>query len=410
VGRQSGKTRIASALAVYEAISAQQDPGGGETYCLLVAQDHRAALRALFSYVTSTFDASEMLQSAVSDQTRDTITLESGSRIAAYPCRAPAVRGLRARIVVCDEIAFYRSSDGYDVGTEMLRALRPTLATTDGKLVMISSPYGQAGVLWEMHRKHYGRNESPVLVWQADAPSMNPTLPAHYLDQMKEDDPEAYRSEVLGEFRAGVATLFDPEILDDAVIPGRKELSPVDGITYRAFVDPSGGRRDAFSLAIGHRADGRVVVAALRAWNSPLNPSGVIQEAATLLRGYRISHVTGDRYGGEFPREAFRTSGIGYRVADKPKSDLYLGLLAAVNSRSVELLDDENLLRELRGLERRRGASGRDRVDHRPGSHDDRANAVAGLTDILIRRQQDLRKPRIIFIKGRANSAPRLPV
>jgi hypothetical protein len=42
------------------------------------------------------------------------------------------------------------------------------------------------------------------------------------------------------------------------------------------------------------------------------------------------------------------------------------------------LLDLPDLLRELRGLERRRGASGRDRVDHAPGAHDDWANAAAG--------------------------------
>jgi hypothetical protein len=36
---------------------------------------------------------------------------------------------------------------------------------------------------------------------------MNPTLPADYLERTEQDDPEAYRSEVLGEFRAGIATL-----------------------------------------------------------------------------------------------------------------------------------------------------------------------------------------------------------
>ena len=41
------------------------------------------------------------------------------------------------------------------------------------------------------------------------------------------------------------------------------------------------------------------------------------------------------------------------------------------------------MLRELRSLERKRGSSGRDRVDHRPGSHDDQANAVAGLVSLL---------------------------
>jgi hypothetical protein len=30
---------------------------------------------------------------------------------------------------------------------------------------------------------------------------MNPNLPDDYIERMREDDPEAYRSEVLGEFR-----------------------------------------------------------------------------------------------------------------------------------------------------------------------------------------------------------------
>jgi hypothetical protein len=53
-----------------------------------------------------------------------------------------------------------------------------------------------------------------------------------------------------------------------------------------------------------------------------------------------------------------------------------LEMMSAINSGVVELLDDPALLRELRGLERRRGSSGRDRVDHRSGSHDDRATCA----------------------------------
>jgi hypothetical protein len=65
-------------------------------------------------------------------------------------------------------------------------------------------------------------------------------------------------------------------------------------------------------------------------------------------------------------------------VAALEKSAFYRGLPPVVNSSGIELLDVPQLLRELRGLERRRGSSGRDRVDHRPGSHDDLAKATAG--------------------------------
>jgi hypothetical protein len=50
----------------------------------------------------------------------------------------------------------------------------------------------------------------------------------------------------------------------------------------------------------------RIVVDCLRAWTPPFNPSGVVAEAAALLKTYRCSTVTGDRYAGEWPREAFR--------------------------------------------------------------------------------------------------------
>ncbi len=39
---------------------------------------------------------------------------------------------------MCDELAFYRSSEGFPTDTEMLRAVRPMLATTGGKLIVAS--------------------------------------------------------------------------------------------------------------------------------------------------------------------------------------------------------------------------------------------------------------------------------
>lgn len=122
--------------------------------------------------------------------------------------------------MVLDEAACYISTEGRPVDREMLRAARPTLATTGGKLLILTSPYGQSGLVWDLYRQHYGSESSPTLVWSATAPAMNPTLPADYLSRMEQDDPEAYRSEVLGEFRAGLATLLDPEALEAVVAKG----------------------------------------------------------------------------------------------------------------------------------------------------------------------------------------------
>lgn len=381
-GRQSGKSQLVAAIGAYEAAQAALRGDRG-VFVPLIAQDFRGAQRSLMSYARAAFDSGPVLQQARVRETADSLELAGGVVLAVYPCRPAAVRGIRAAAVLIDELAFFIATDGRPTDREMLRAVRPCLATTAGRLFVLSSPYGASGMLWDLHRQHYGRDESPVLVWQATAPEMNPLLPADYLDRMRDDDPEAYRSEVLGEFRAGLATLFDPEALDACVMSGRRELPPAAGISYRAFADPSGGRADTFTLAVGHRAGERAIVDAMRAWKPPFNPAAAVAEAAATLKAYGVSRVSGDRYAGEWPREAFRAAGIEYDVASEDRSALYLGLLPVVNAGAVELLDLPDAMRELRGLERRRGTAGRDRVDHRPGAHDDRANAIAGLVSLL---------------------------
>ena len=154
------------------------------------------------------------------------MTLTSGVVVASYPCRPAAVRGLRACVVVIDELAFFVATDGRPTDREMLRVARGRVATTGGKVIVLSSPYAETGALWELHRRHYGREDSLTLIWQASAPDMNPTLGADYLDRMRDEDPDAFRSEVLGLFRAGISSLFDPEVLESAVDVGVRERMP----------------------------------------------------------------------------------------------------------------------------------------------------------------------------------------
>jgi hypothetical protein len=62
-----------------------------------------------------------------------------------------------------------------------------------------------------------------------------------------------------------------------------------------------------------------------------------------------------------------------------------LNLIPVVNSRRVELPDDRRMIEELRRLERRRGRSGKDTIDHPAyGGSDDLANAVAGVIHMTL--------------------------
>jgi hypothetical protein len=77
---------------------------------------------------------------------------------------------------------------------------------------------------------------------------------------------------------------------------------------------------------------------------------------------------------------AFLANGIAYDPSDRSRSELYLELLCAVNAGQALLTDVPELLRELRGLERRRGTSGVGAVASRSDTTPPRINRQATLT------------------------------
>lgn len=121
----------------------------------------------------------------------------------------------------------------------------------------------------------------------------------------------------------------------------------------------------------------------MRERKPPFSPDDVCAEFAALLKTYRCTQVSGDRYAGEWPRERLRAYDIDYAVAEKAKSDLFRDCLPLLNARRIDLLDDRRLVAQLCGLERRAARSGKDSIDHAPNSHDDIANAVAGCAGLL---------------------------
>jgi hypothetical protein len=138
------------------------------------------------------------------------------------------------------------------------------------------------------------------------------------------------------------------------------------------------------TVAIAHREKDIALLDVLREVKPPFSPDDVVAEFASLLKNYGVSTVIGDRYAGEWPVEAFRKQKIKYEQAAKPKSDLYKDLLPGINSRTVDLLDNDRLVTQLVGLERRTARGGRDSIDHPPGGHDDAVNSVAGVVSLVL--------------------------
>jgi phage terminase large subunit-like protein len=92
-----------------------------------------------FNFVEGIFRASPHLAELVESVTADTIALSTSVDVTIRPASFRTIRGITAVAAICDEIGFWRSDDTANPDTEILRSLRPALATTGGMLACISS-------------------------------------------------------------------------------------------------------------------------------------------------------------------------------------------------------------------------------------------------------------------------------
>ena len=202
------------------------------------------------------------------------------------------------------------------------------------------------------------------------------------LERAFEEDPVAAASEYGQDgrvvFRRDVEAFLDPAAIRAVMVEGRREIEPRHGQWYAAFVDPSGGSQDSFTLAIAHAEGDLAILDAVHEVRPPFSPDDVVQGFAEPLKTYRVAVVVGDRYGGDWPASRFRAHGVDYVPSALTKSDIYREFVAPVNAGRVALLDLPVLHAQLVSLERRVARGGRDSIDHGPGGRDDVANAAAG--------------------------------
>ena len=213
---------------------------------------------------------------------------------------------------------------------------------------------------------------------------MNPTAPEDEIRSAYERDPSWAEAEYGAQFRTDLEAFVSREVVEDCVAPGLHELPPAPGLAYVAFVDPSGGSGDSFTLAIAHAEGQRGILDAVRERRPPFSPESVTKEFSDLCLQSGVHKVTGDKYAGLWPQERFAQHGIQYQTAERSKSELYVEFLPLLNSQRVQLLDHPLAVNQLCSLERRTGrGTGRDIVDHPPKAHDDIANVIAGVLTMV---------------------------
>ena len=390
IGRRGGKSQIAAALAIFLAAFRPYRLSIGERAVVMLLASDRQQARTLLGYVRGLLRSNALLESLVASETTERIELTNGVAIEIHTASYRAVRGRTVVAAICDEIAFWRTEDSANPDSEILAALRPAMATVaQPLLIAISSPYARRGELWRAYERHFGKASDRLLVAQAPTVTMNPSIDAAVIARAYEEDFASASAEYGAEFRRDIEAFVPREVVEAATVAGRMELPRVTGVRYHAFVDPSGGAVDSMTLAIAHvEPSGRVVLDVVRERKPPFSPEAVTEEFATVMKAYGVHHVTGDRYGGEWPREQFRKHGITYVPSERTKSDIYRELLPLLTTGRCELLDVPRLRAQLLGLERRVARGGKDSIDHALGGHDDLINAAAGAMVLAAEPQQ----------------------
>lgn len=385
IGRRGGKSLIMALVAVYLATfrSYREYLQPGERATIAVIAADRKQARTILRYVKGFLTTVPMLARMVERETAESFDLAGSVTIEVGTASSRATRGYTYAAVLCDEIAFWPTDDAAQPDYAVLDAIRPGLATIPGAaLICASSPYARRGALWDAHRRYHGKDDAPVLVWQAQTRDMNPSIPQRVITEAYARDPASASAEYGAQFRSDIESLLTREAVAAVIDDGVRER-PFDRThRYFGFVDPSGGSSDAMTLAVAHREGDVVVLDAVRERKPPFSPEAVVAEFCDTLKSYGLRKVTGDRYGGEWPREQFRKLGVEYELAPKTRSELYQALVPTINSGKLQLLDVPNLEAQLVALERRTARGGRESIDHPPGGHDDIANAVAGAVQL----------------------------
>ncbi len=379
-GRGSGKSRTAARLAVYMATGrAWARAPGEQIHVHVIGPDKRQAAITL-GYVKGLFLSVPALARLIVREVRDGLELSNGVVIEVGTADPATERGFAFGVVIIEEAAQLPQDTSATPDSELVRAVRPGLARVPGSLLcVIGSPYAQRGELWRTWREKFGTDDPDVLVVQGPTLVLNPAFDAREVERAQRDDPVSAQCEYGAQFLSGVGSLFDDAALAACVVGGVRERAPGASAGVRTgHVDAStGSGEDAWAAAVAETRGEGAALLAVRTWRPPFNPSVVAGECAEFFRSYHVVEVTRDQFAGGLVDDLMRRHGVDVRPAAMDTSSAYLQLVAAVNCGRVELLDHPALLRELRGLERRRGAAGKDRVTHPLRGHDDLAAASA---------------------------------
>jgi len=197
--RQSGKSTITAVLAAHQSAFVP------DSLVLLLSPSLRQSSE-LFRKTREVLTALGDAAPPATEESALRLEFPNGSRVCCLPGKESTIRGFSApALVVEDEAA--------RVDDALYQAVRPMLATSGGRLILLSTPWGKRGHFYESW-EHGGEAWHRVRVTAAEVPRISPA----FLEAERLAIPDnIYRSEYGVEFLENDSQLFGDDDINAAV-------------------------------------------------------------------------------------------------------------------------------------------------------------------------------------------------
>jgi hypothetical protein len=386
-GRRGGKSLMAAVLSLYDVALRDQLRQflrvGEVRYAAVVcprlhqANQHLATCRSLVR-------RSPLLSRLLVSEAADQLVFSNGAAVLALPCSARGIRGLPFSSLVLDEIGhFFSNEDGNSADARVLEAVQPALAQFGalGWMVSISTPRWKQGSFYELCERARSNRHPSMMYVHYTSLEANGTLDKKWLKELQRQDPDLFAREYEARFVDGVSSYLSSADVSACVRSGTDKLYPQPSIAYVAALDPAFSL-DRFAMAIAHEdALGRVIIDGVWTWHRRGYVT-TLEEVAQLCRAYHVQRLRTDQYAAPPIIEGLAQRRIQCDYvpwSHENKSAAFGSLKVGLNTRAIELPDDNELVNELCALAASPTPSGLTRISAPSGGFDDRAVAVAGV-------------------------------
>ncbi|RJX15213.1 hypothetical protein CW703_07165 [Candidatus Bathyarchaeota archaeon] len=318
---------------------------------------------------------------------RTVIRFRNGSMIVALPNSPNLLRGYTAHMVICDEAAFFRDDE-----TVFYNVLYPMLSTTDGYLIVSSTPWSTDSVFYRMFQDE-GFSKH-IVTWR-DVVEAG-LIKKEFIDEMRKTLPfERFEREFEARFTEETDSYFPRGLIIQCIDSELNYYNFEDKVKGNFYVGVDLGKKVDYSVvSVVDKQDEDIRLIHIRRFPLETPYASVIGYVKMICDRYQtVNKVLVDQTGvGEYIVEDMKNSGLpnveGINLTNPKKQEILGFLKQQMQNKKLKIPYDSELIAEINIEKFKLSKDGSIKFYHPEGAHDDRLWSLA-LAVFAIRRLQE---------------------